>query len=295
MNKDYLELSDFDYGIYRNYPDLKLMSKSELENHFITHGIEEGRISSQIRNRNDFVNLIEKKGKMLEIGPLDNPQLDYLSSDYYSIDVFSKEQLIKNYINDLKVNKEKIIDPSYIIADNDYSQIKEKFNCIFSSHNIEHMPCLITFLNNLGGLLARGGYIYLIVPDKRYCFDHFKRESDIYDVLQLFHEKNSRPRLSDVLKMVSQGTHNDCVAHWNNDHGFIDLDSAVLQSFQGIVDQYNTGAYIDSHVSFFTPQSFMGIIGMLNRLKLTSLEIHKIFHTVRNSNEFYVILKNDNL
>lgn len=291
MDKAYLELCDFNYGIYRDYEDLKLMDKLALEEHFLSFGIGEGRVFNSIKNRNDFVSLVPQKGKMLEIGPLDNPQLNHLSPNYYSLDVFNKEQLTKNYINDPNINKEKIIEPSYVIVNNDYAQIQEKFDSILSCHSIEHMPCVVTFLNNLENLLSEDGYGYLIVPDKRYCFDHFKKESDIYDVLQLFHEKNTRPRLSANLKMLTQSTHNDCVAHWNNEHGAINSENALMQLYQGILKQFNTGIYIDSHVSHFTPQSFTEIINSLNNLQLINLKIHRIFHTLTNSNEFYVILE----
>jgi len=291
MDIEYLNLCDFDHLVYRGHADLKGMTNKELEIHFLTYGISEGRFYNQIRSREEFIRPIRSKGKMLEIGPLDRPQLDHQSRDYYSLDVFTKEQLINHYINDPNVNKDTIIEPSYIIVDNDYSPIKGTFDCIFSSHNIEHMPCLVTFLNNLYGLLSDDGYIYLIIPDKRYCFDHFKKETDIYDVLQLYYEKNYRPRLLDVLKTASQITHNNCVDHWSNIHGEINSEIDLVLNYERILDQYKTGTYIDAHVSFFTPQSFMEIIGILNNLKLINLQIHKIYHTLRNNLEFYAILK----
>ncbi len=291
MNIDYLNICNFNYSIYRQNEDLKTLTNLQLAEHFLTHGIVEGRIYNAIKTRKDFVDLIdESKGEVLEIGPLDNPQLNYQSPDYYSLDVFSKDQLIQNYIGDSKVIPEKIIEPSYVIKNNDYSQIQQKFNCIFSSHNIEHMPSVVAFLNNLESVLADDGTVYLIVPDKRYCFDHFKKETDIYEVLQAHYDNNAQPKLADVLKMVSAGTHNNSVAHWNNDHGAIEAETALLQNYQGILNQYNTGVYIDAHVSFFTPHSFMNIMNILNKLKLVRLKIHKLFHTLSGSNEFYVIL-----
>jgi hypothetical protein len=267
------------------------MSNKELEDHFLSAGINEGRFYNKIRCRKDFVNLINSKGPMLEIGPLDNPQLDYKSPDYYSLDVFTREELIKNYFDHPDINKDNIIEPTYIISNNDYSQIKQKFACIFSSHNIEHMPCLVTFLNNLYEILDDDGRIYLIVPDKRYCFDYFKRETDIYDILQAYYEKNRRPKFSDVLKKVCQVTHNDPVNHWNDNHGTINNRANLVQNYSSILSQFDTGIYIDSHVSLFTPRSFMEIISILTELKLIKLKVHKIYHTLKYSFEFYVILK----
>lgn len=291
MNIDYLNLCDFCHDTYREHEDLKAMTNKQLEDHFFSHGIAEGRIYNQVKCREDFMKLIPKVGKRLEIGPLDRPQMDYKSADYYSVDVFTKDELINNYINDPNVNKENIIEPSYVIANNDYSVIKEKFSCIFSSHNIEHMPCLVSFLNSLGSVLSDNGSIYLAIPDKRYCFDFFKRETDIYDVLQLYYEKNYRPRLSDNLKMVCQATHNNPIDHWNNIHGVVQPGTVLIQNYEGILNQYETGIYIDSHVSVFTPQSFLEIIELLNALKLINLKVHKLYHTLYGSVEFYAILK----
>ena len=291
MTRAYLETCDFDRNVYRTYADLSAMSDEELEQHFFHFGIKEGRFYNKIQSRQNFLDAMKINGKMLEIGPLDKPQLDQHSPNYYSVDVFTKEQLIKNYGHDPSVNKEKIIEPSYIISNNDYSQIKERFNCIFSSHSIEHVPCVVTFLNNLGGLLADDGYIYLIIPDKRYCFDHFKHDTDIFDVLQSYHEKNYRPRLVDVLRFTIQHTHNNCVDHWDNKHGVAGGRSELLRLYPGLSQLYNTGTYIDAHVSYFTPENFMEIVDILNEMKLVNVQIHKMYHTFRNNLEFYVILK----
>jgi SAM-dependent methyltransferase len=294
MDKSYLAMCDFDVQTYKGAnSDLTALGDKDLENHFLTHGINEGRLYNQIRNRKDFVDLISNQGKMLEIGPLDNPQLDFNSPDYFSLDVFDKEQLIENYKNDPTVKKENIIQPTYIIQNSDYSVITETFKSVFSSHSIEHMPCVVTFLDNLARLLQPDGFIYLIVPDKRYCFDYFKKETDIFDVLQMHYEENTRPRLADVLRLAAQITHNDAGAHWNGEHGSVNPELLLHQHYQPILDRYKTGVYIDAHVSFFTPQSFADIIRQLKSLNLIQLDVHKIYHTVRGALEFYVILKPD--
>ncbi len=292
MNKEYLQLSDFSHDIYRLHPDLHNFTNEELEDHYLKFGIEEGRVFNFIANRKSFINIVNGMGKALEIGPLDNPQLDYTSPDYCSIDVFDRATLIQNYINDSNVNKEKIIEPTYVITDDDYSKIKDKFKVIFSSHNIEHMPCLVTFLNNLSKVLDKEGNIFLVVPDKRYCFDHFKNESDIYDVLQSYYEGNSRPRLEDVLRMRTQGTHNEPAVHWQGNYGENNYERMLVTHYADILALYKTGVYMDSHVSFFTPHSFFKILTLLKELGLINLKIKKLYHTLKSSNEFYAILTN---
>ena len=53
-----------------------------------------------------------------------------------------------NYANIEYVMKEGIVNVDYVVKDNLYKNvIHEKFDLCYSSHNIEHTPCLITFLN----------------------------------------------------------------------------------------------------------------------------------------------------
>ena len=44
---------------------------------------------------------------------------------------------------------------------------------IISSHNIEHIPDPITFLQDCGTVLKPGGYLSMAIPDRRACFDFF--------------------------------------------------------------------------------------------------------------------------
>jgi SAM-dependent methyltransferase len=48
-----------------------------------------------------------------------------------------------------------------------------KVDWIVSSHNFEHLPDPIRFLRDCEALLAPGGSLAMIVPDKRCCFDRF--------------------------------------------------------------------------------------------------------------------------
>ena len=290
MRDNYIEMSDFSLEVYRKNRDLTTFSDEALIDHYLKHGIQEGRIYNHITNRKSFIQQIIQIGKMLEIGPLDRPQLDHTSPSYHSLDVFTKKELVEFYNDDPDVNIENIIEPTYIITNNDYSVIQGKFSCIFSSHNIEHMPCLVTFLRNLENLLAEDGLIYFVIPDKRYCFDYFKNESNIYDVLGLYYEKNARPRFIDVLKMRTLNTHNNSMNHWSGEHGENLYKERLLKNYAGILNEYNSGKYLDAHVSFFTPFSFLDIMEQLRELGLIGLEVKKLYHTIRDSNEFYVVV-----
>lgn len=292
MATNYLEISDFNAEIYRISPDLRRLSQEDLIHHYLNYGIKEGRFYNTIVDRKSFLESIDKRGKMLEISPLSNPQLNAKSPGYYSVDAYDAKGLSEKYKNDSGIKSEKIIEPNFVVTNHDYSKITEKFNCVFSSHNIQHAPCVVSFLNNLESILDSNGSINLVIPDKRYCFDYFKNETSIYDVIQLYHDKPSKPRLSDVLRMKIQSTHNDSQAHWDaNGHG-VDLTEIELpKRYAAILKEYETGKYIDAHVSYFTPASFMSIINVLKDMRLINLKIHRLYHTLNGALEFYVILK----
>ena len=86
-------------------------------------------------------------------------------------------------------------------------------------------------------------------------------------------------------------THNDPVKHWNGIHGELHPEEVVIQRYDGLLEQYKKGDYIDAHVSFFTPDSFEKIITTLNELALIDLKVHRIYPTLYGSVEFYAILK----
>ena len=61
------------------------------------------------------------------------------------------------------------------------------------------------------------------------------------------------------------------------------------------VEEYNNAVknneYIDVNSLKFTPRSFEHLIGVLNKINLINLKIHRIFPTNTNCGEFYVVLK----
>ena len=140
-----------------------------------------------ITNRYDFINLINTTKNILEIGVLDKPCININSSNYKVIDVFTTQELKDLYKNDPYVNIENIKNVDYINKNNDiYNKIIDiYFDYIVSSHNIEHSPCLISFLINLSSVLKSDGKIFLMIPDHRYCFDKYRNESTILDVLDI--------------------------------------------------------------------------------------------------------------
>lgn len=62
--------------------------------------------------------------------------------------------------------------------------IEGSFDWIVSCHNFEHLPDPLRFLRDCETLLAPGGALAMIVPDKRFCFDRFQPPATFAGVVE---------------------------------------------------------------------------------------------------------------
>ena len=303
---------NFDLGIYRNENlDLAQLKDTELLVHYENLGKFEGRKCCKIKSRTEFIQLIDQSLDILEIGPLCFPSMDVSRPNIKTIDYFSKEELIENYKKDPNVDLSKICKVDYVVKSGRYLDvIKDKFDFVFSSHNIEHVPCIITFLNNLADVLKPNSFVFLCIPDYRYCFDRYRNESNIFEILNAFYNKATIPNIIKVCESNFLTTHNDSVQLWNDQHSsanniykeykkrdefYQNKSQEIINRFDDIVNlikEVQNGKYIDSHCWQFTSQSFENIINILNIKNYIRLKVHRIYHTLNNSCEFYAILKN---
>lgn len=281
---------NFDINIYKEYSDLKNMCSETLIRHYKEYGRDEGRICSKISNRKNLIEYIDtNKYQCLEIGPFDCPNL--LGKVKY-FDVLDQESLKKRAQN---LNRNGIVPfINYVNSKGDLKIIKEKFDLVLSCHSIEHQLNFIQHLQDVSNILNNDGYYVIIVPDKRYCFDHFIKESTIADIIGQYFDNSNLHSLKSVIEHRSLTCHNDSIRHWNNDHGnqtYISNSNTIINSIKEYQNSKSKNKYLDVHALQFTPESFEIIINLLNELNYIDLIIDNIYSTLKNSNEFFIILK----
>jgi hypothetical protein len=299
---------EYEEDIYRNMNiQLKDFSGDQLLEHYNFYGKHEGLICSKITNRHDFFNLINKKDDILEIGPLCFPLID--SPSVKTLDYFTQEELKENYKDDVNVNIDNIVKVDYCVRGINYTDvINVRFDVCISSHNIEHTPCMITFLQNISSILKTGGYFFLAIPDYRYCFDRFKKPSDIFGVLNKYYTKIDKPQAEQILEDTYFAAHNNSVDHWGSfskmySNIFVNIneyetfiyskkDDIIknMDNIKKIIDT-NNQKYIDTHCWKLTPFTFSYILDILIKTKIIDLSIERVYKTINKSNEFYAILK----
>jgi len=237
-------------------------------------------------NRNALASLVDGKST-LEVGPFTNPTLRGPNVKYF--DVMDKQGLI-NRANAIGYVYTVPVDIDYVSSTGDLSIVDKKFDFCLSSHCVEHQPDLIYHLNQVARILTATGRYLLIIPDKRYCSDHFIAESSIADFIGA--RGNKVHTAKSVIEHIALATHNDPVRHWTGDHG-VPRFRDNLSSVSVAMSQYDTsaGAYIDVHAWQFTPQSFRSGIEVLSNLGLIGLEVEQVYATPHNTFEFCAILK----
>lgn len=282
--------AEMDAQLYRLLnPDLRHLNDADTEVHYRKTGLAEGRKVSAIFNRTTFVALLEKIPAILEVGPLANPMVRGSNVKYF--DVLSTEAL-RERAQQHGFDVESCPQIDFFSPTGDLSAVIGTFDAVVSGHAIEHQPDLVQHLAGVSRILPLGARYYLAVPDKRYCFDHFIPESTIADVLDAHVRGAQLHSAGSVIEHAALTTHNDTARHWNGDHG----DCVYRSTPERLADAaihyiQNEGQYLDAHAWQFTPSSFRDVLQMLFILRLSAFEVERIYPTVRNSNEFYAVLK----
>jgi len=254
--------------------------------HYCAHGRDRGVVASPLALRENLLLFIEDDISLLEIGPFCRPLKRGPRVEY--LDVLDADQLRARAAK-AGANAAGVPDVIHHVGDLDI--VDRSYDAVLSSHAIEHQPDLVRHLQQVERVLNPGGGYFLIIPDKRYCFDHFMAESTIADVLQAHREQRRTHTLKSVVEHRALTVHNDHRRHWAGDHGNPERDRAAR--IKAALDEYESaaGRYIDVHAWYFVPPSFRSIVTSLRELGLIGLEVAGIYHTARDRNEFCAILK----
>jgi SAM-dependent methyltransferase len=237
--------------------------------------------------RVDFVASVPVSDPVLEIGPFDRPWLSGPLVRYF--DVLAQDGLKARATTEPNRNPDGCPFIHYVSPTGDLSIVADQFSAVFSSHCIEHQPDLIHHLREVGRLLRPGGRYYLIVPDKRFCFDHFLDESDVEDV------RAAKGRSLHTEKAVSEHalatTHNINILHWLGFHGHrATNDPEARARSEASIRRTRQGEYVDVHAWQFTPASFRSLVQELYDKGEIDLEPTRVHNTGFGRIEFMAVL-----
>ncbi len=254
--------------------------------HYRAHGRDKGVVASPLALRENLLLFIEDDISLLEIGPFNRPLKRGPKVEY--LDVLDADQL-RVRAGETGADPVGVPDPIHHVGDLD--SVDRTYDAVLSSHAIEHQPDLVHHLQQVERVLNPGGCYFLIIPDKRYCLDHFIAESTIADVLHAHRERRRTHVLKSVIEHRALTVHNDAARHWRGDHGNPERNQTAR--VRAAIEEHDAaaGSYVDVHAWYFTPPSLRLILTHLSALGLIGLETAGIYHPARDRNEFCAILK----
>lgn len=282
--------AELDVAFYRAHnEDLAALDDAALAAHFADWGEVEGRVGAAPATREGFLAdvLQRQTGDILEVGPFCRPLLT--GSNVYYLDILDAAALRSRAVREG-------LDPSgcpeRIHFVGDIATVRQTFSAIVSSHSIEHQPDLVHHLRTVAKLLKPKGRYFLIIPDKRYCFDAFVPESTIASVMQAHHEQRRTHTLQSVIEHRALSVHNDGPMHWQGIHGEAKPANQETRITKAIAEyQAAKGGYVDVHAWYLYPAVFRRITEALFNLGLTGLAPLRVYNTPRNRFEFCAVLE----
>ncbi len=260
--------------------------------------------------------MIDRKKKLLEyifqqqrgveIGPYFCPLTPKARGwNVLTLDIFSKNELIKKAEEDPNIPAESlkniedvdIIGPAQIIDELIYEKkIEHDFDFIVSSHNFEHIPNPVKFLQACTKILKPGGMLSMAIPDKRCGMDYYRPLSTLAGMLQAFHENRTQPSPEQIFEFANLQSRmkkdDDFHYVWTIEDNPKNI-SAIQASRPSYLlwrDALSNNSYIDTHCWTFTPSSFLLILHDLKFLDFINFDVVEVTDVV--GAEFFVHLKN---
>jgi SAM-dependent methyltransferase len=251
-----------------------------------------GKIQSKFHlqaKRRGLVAAIPENASVIELGPFGNPTMRGSNVSYF--DVLTTEELCIRAVEH-QHDPEAVPYIDFVSPNGDLSVVDGSFDIVFSAHCLEHQPDLIHHINQVNELLVPGGKYFLVLPDKRYCFDHFFSVSNIGDVLQAHRERRTVHTISSVIESVL-GTHNRKKRHWLGFHGRPGWQVANIEAIKETLESFDAanGGYIDVHAWQFIPASFLALMTQLHELGMIGMQPVQVCATPLGRREFTAVLQ----
>ena len=164
----------------------------------------------------------------------------------------------------------------------------DRFDLVYSSHAIEHQPCLITHLLEIEKILAEGGVVAFVVPTLKCTFDALRQHTTTADVLAKYHSKEKMPSGANVFdyyaRHVTLNPGREITIEDDFSYSF-PIELAYDKFKKSLSDE---GQYDDIHNWTFTPDSF--VLLMLELYLLNVISIFPKIITPVSYNEFLCVM-----
>ncbi|MFL6088544.1 MAG: methyltransferase domain-containing protein [Aeromicrobium sp.] len=165
----------------------------------------------------------------------------------------------------------------------------EEFDYVVSSHNLEHLPNPIKFLQGCQQILRSGGVLSMALPDLRYCFDFYRTRTEVAEWLEAYEENRTRPTRAQLFQWQALASNVEGNATWDASASSFpvpwDLMWRAVEYWEGTAEP----EFLDAHCWVFTPASFRLLIEDLRHLGFHQFDVESI--SPPSGCEFFVHLR----
>lgn len=241
-----------------------------------------------------------ERGPGLEIAPLHRPIALKSEWDVRYVDITTTERLREHYADEASVPVEDIMEVDFPLTgpDGEIRRLAEvakgdsPYAWVIASHVIEHVPDLITWLDDIATLLQDEGSLVLVVPDTRYSFDAYRPQTTVGQMLQAAHQGDTVPSVRAVYDHFSTASEITTQEAWSgNDPGLDASRGHTEEETLTRLESAKAGEYIDCHVWTFRPSTFIDQINELGRLGLCDFVVETLRNTRPDDLEFFAVLR----
>lgn len=231
----------------------------------------------------------------VEIGPLAAPIVRKDEGTVLYVDHADTDTLRQKY-NDWELDAEQIVPVDMVWG------AQSLQNCIgpgrtvdyvVNAHVIEHVPDLVTWLQEIHSILRPDGTLRMAIPDRSFTFDYLRRESTLADALDAYIRQTRVPLPRAILDHFLYETEIDVAKAWQGQ--LLPADVKPKRSPQFALDvaerYFHSGDYQDVHCWVFTPLSFANLCAELAQLGLLKLACTKIHSTEFMEIEFIAAMQ----
>jgi predicted SAM-dependent methyltransferase len=228
--------------------------------HYVKYGKAEGRVCGESPRQKKALSMLNRQGLGLEIGPSYSPIAPKKKGfNVHVVDHLCTMDLKRKYEGH-GVSVDTIEEVDFVWNGQPLAELVGQsavYDWIIASHVIEHVPDLITFLQQCRKILKPSGYLSLIIPDKRACFDYFNPTSYTGAFLDAYYEKRIKPSPGQVFDHFSNACKNGENIAWElGRQGKYKLVHDVKEAMDMMRKSRDDGEYVDTHCWRYTPDSF---------------------------------------
>ena len=249
-------------------------------------------------------------GTGIEVAPFFNPAVPKRSgNDVFIIDVFETGKLREIAETDVDIPNERIHEIEEVDFVGDACQVgmfvKEasltgRLSYIISSHNFEHLPNPILFLQGCSDALKEGGVLSMAVPDYRACFDYYRMPTRLSDWLKAYHENRKKPSPETVFdndtmgcRYIKNGKSLPGCNIAKDDPGKFIANRQLVSAYEQYQSSIHAqGSYRDVHCSVLFPELLELLFRDLRHMGLMDLDLIEVTRT--HGLEFFVHLRKSN-